>query len=132
MSELASVLNALADALDAASATLRRHAVGLAQDQDDTAPSTNAPDDVVARARRTHPLLGQLQAQVLRHLADAHRDWVDSTVLWHRVGTDKVDRPNLYNTCQKLMDLGWVEKDPTTRPHRYRLTTVLLVADEAA
>jgi hypothetical protein len=131
VSEESSILNALADALDAASATLRRHAVGLARDQDDAPARTNTPDDVVSRARRARPSLGQLQAPVLWHLADAHPEWLDSTVLWHRVGTDKVDRPNLYNTCQKLMELTWVEKDPTTRPHRYRLTDVLLVVEEA-
>lgn len=109
-----SMLDAMAEALDAAAA-LRRHSA-LA---DVESPTVAA--GVVSRARAVHPLLGPRQAEILGLLEETGREGTNTGVLSHAM---EYDQPNVYLTLQGLIGLGFVEKYDTTSPHTYRLTDV--------
>jgi hypothetical protein len=121
------LLNAFADGLEAMSATLRRHAAVISSVQSDTAPRTNSPADVLARARAMYPGLGPRQAEVIELLADVHPESQTSRYLYDRM--DGCDQPNVYNTCQRLKQIRLVENDPTARGLQYRLSPTLLVEE---
>lgn len=113
------VLEALAEALDAASATLRQRVALLIPP-----PSQRGTEylDPVARARALHEQLGHRQAQVLQVLADAGEPGTNTGAISRAIG---YDQPNVYITLRVLIGLGFVEKDETTNPHTYRLSQVL-------
>jgi DNA-binding MarR family transcriptional regulator len=115
------LLNALADALAAASATLRQHAAVL--DQSGRATGEGGPLSAVERARIVNPLLGPRQAQILGLLEEAHPEGTDTGKLGRGMGYDQA---NVYLTLKGLTEQGLVEKDTTTRPHRYRLAADFL------
>lgn len=111
------MFDAMAEALEAAAAVLRRHSA-LA----DIESPTEGADGVVSRARAVHPLLGPRQAEVLGLLEEAGREGTNTGVLSRAM---EYDQPNVYLTLRGLIALGFVEKDETTRPHTYCLTGVL-------
>lgn len=118
MSDIA-VLEAIADALDAASATLRQRVALLKP----VGPSeARGPAGAVARARALHPQLGERQAQILEILAAAGAEGTGTGPISHQID---YDQPNVYLTLQSLVRLRFVEKDDTSDPHRYRLTGLL-------
>ncbi|NUT94454.1 MAG: hypothetical protein HOY78_20790 [Saccharothrix sp.] len=114
------LLNALADALNAASATLRQHAAALNRAE---ATAEEGGLSAVERARIVNPLLGPRQAEVISWLEQAHPDGTDTGDLSRRMD---YDQPNVYLTLKGLTEQGLVEKDTTTRPHRYRLSADFL------
>jgi DNA-binding transcriptional ArsR family regulator len=117
------VLVALADALASASATLRQHAARLGGAVVDAPATSNAPTDVVARARIMHAYLGVRQAQILELLAEAYPDSTDTGKLSRQMD---YDQPNVYLTLKGLIEQGLVEKDAAAHPHQYKLSAVLL------
>ncbi len=120
MSDVA-VLEALADALDAASSALRQHLV-LLEPPAARATDGQAPADAIAKARAIHERLGPRQAQILEVLEEAGNDGTNTGVISRKLG---YDQPNVYLTLRVLVGLGFVEKDQTTDPHTYRLTPLL-------
>ncbi|MEU7527136.1 helix-turn-helix domain-containing protein [Saccharothrix sp. NPDC042600] len=115
------LLNALADALAAASSVLRQHADAPSPRQATTGGSREP--GAVDRARVVHPLLGPRQAEIIGLLEQAHPDGAGTGDLSRRMGYDE---PNVHLALQALTGQGLVEKDVTTRPHRYRLSADLL------
>ena len=112
-----SMLDAMAEALEAGAAVLRRHSA-LA----DVESPARAAGGVVSRARAVHPLLGPRQAEILGLLEEAGREGTNTGVLSRAM---EYDQPNVYLTLRGLIGLGFVEKDETTSPHTYRLTDLL-------
>jgi DNA-binding transcriptional ArsR family regulator len=117
MSDVA-VLEALADALDAASGALRQHLALLGPPAARGADG-QAPQGAVAKARAIHERLGSRQAQILEVLEEAGGDGTNTGVISKAIGQDQ---PNVYLTLRSLAGLGFVEKDKTTDPHTYRLS----------
>jgi hypothetical protein len=76
------------------------------------------PDEVVNRVRREHPLLGQRQEEILSLLARAGDEGSTTGQLSEIMS---YDQPNTYATLQNLVARGFVEKDVSQSPHRYRL-----------
>jgi hypothetical protein len=112
------LLGALADALDAASATLRQRLALLEPDE-----SEQTSLGAVAQARRIHPHLGRRQIEILEMLETAGSTGTNTGVISRGIN---YDQPNVYLTLSGLINLGFVEKDETTRPHTYRLAALLL------
>lgn len=121
MSESA-LLDALADALAAASAVLRQHAAKLSPAAGDAPADSNSPRAVVERARIMHAALGVRQAQVIELLAEVYPGSTDTGKLSRQMD---YDQPNVHLTLRGLINQGLVEKDPTLRPHQYKLATAL-------
>jgi DNA-binding MarR family transcriptional regulator len=116
------LLEALADAFEAASTTLRQK-VAILNLAGDSVTASAVQIDVIARARALHPLLGPRQAEVVRLLADAGPEGTSAGALSRAMG---YDQPNTHLALQALVIAGLVEKDESTSPHTYRLTASLL------
>jgi hypothetical protein len=114
----AAVLEALADALDAASGVLRQH-LALLGPPTARGADGQAPQGAIAKARAIHERLGPRQAQILGVLEEAGSDGTNTGVISRAIGQDQ---PNVYLTLQSLAGLGFVDKDESTNPHTYRLT----------
>jgi DNA-binding MarR family transcriptional regulator len=108
------ILDALADALEAAVQTLRERSALLRST--DTDP--RSPPSATARARAVHPQLGPRQAQVIDELAKAGKEGVRTGAIVHAIG---YDQPDVYLTLKGLQTLGFAEKNASARPHIYRL-----------
>src|SRR5262249_29640221 len=117
----AAFLEALADALDAASATLRQRLAVLNLESYGQAPDAVAVS-AVERARAMHPQLGRRQAEVLELLERAGHNGTTTGAISRAIG---YDQPNVYLTLQALINASFVEKDESAIPHRYRLTSRL-------
>lgn len=116
----AALLEALAEAFDAASGALRQRAALLMPSPSrQLDPREATPVD---KARALHEQLGHRQAQVLQVLADAEDTGTNTGAISRTIG---YDQPNVYITLRVLAGLGFVEKDETTDPHTYRLTQLL-------
>jgi IclR helix-turn-helix domain len=115
----AAILDAMADALEAASRVLRQRLALV-----ETGPGTRgrAREGVVARARAMHERLGRRQAEILEVLEEAGSAGTNTGVISRKIGQDQA---NVYLTLRSLVRLGFVEKDGTTDPHTYRLGTLL-------
>jgi DNA-binding transcriptional ArsR family regulator len=113
----ATVLEALADALDAASAVLRERLAVLNLASPSPSPAASSLT-AVERARAIHPQLGPRQAQVLQCLDDAGASGATAGTISRTID---YDQPNVHITLQALVKMGFVEKDESARPHRYRL-----------
>jgi hypothetical protein len=111
--------SALADALEAAAASLRTavrtHESGLGSTAELREPG---PTTAVERARRAHPQLGERQAEIIQLLEAAEPDGTDTGSISRTLA---YDQPNVYLTLAALMRQQLAEKDPSTHPHRYRL-----------
>jgi hypothetical protein len=114
----AAVLEALAEALDAASLALKRRSALLAEEPE----RSKLQGGAVARARVIHPLLGPRQAEVVEQLERAGRGGTNTGVISRAID---YEQPNVYLTLRGLITLGFVEKDESATPHRYRLTRIL-------
>lgn len=126
------ILLALVDGLEAAAESLRRSLANLPESQgrphvgagaQPTAQaaigSAGGSPDPVKRARELHPSLGPRQAELIGLLAEAHPDWSTTGTLYPRmVGYGQA---NVYLTLKNMIPLGFVEKDASSTPHRYRL-----------
>lgn len=107
------LLDAWADALHAAESVLRDRAARL------RAPVLSLePNKVIEAIRLEHPRLGLRQVQVLTELALAGADGTNTGALSRSIG---YDQPNVYLTLNELGRRGFVEKDESASPHRYRL-----------
>jgi phosphoribosylaminoimidazole-succinocarboxamide synthase len=115
------ILEALADGLDAMATTIRQRAALLSAGSRSTAAT---PAGAVDRARAMHPMLGKRQAEVIALLEEAGPDGTNAGAISKAMG---YDQPNVYLALQALSDLDFVQKDPTTSPHTYRLAPILLV-----
>jgi DNA-binding MarR family transcriptional regulator len=112
-----SLLETLADAAEAFAATLRQHANPISPQQ--AVPTGNTPEDVVARARIIHPLLGKRQAEIIGLLAQEHPNTTNTGKLSRAMN---YDQPNVYLTLQGLIQANLAVKDATKHPHQYGLS----------
>jgi hypothetical protein len=112
------VLNALADGLEAAASTLRRHAAQHGQSE-----PAGLTGGLLDRARAVHPMLGQRQAEVLVELAKASAVGASCGAIAKAINYDE---PNCHITLNALADKGLVDKDTSTYPHTYRLAPPFL------
>jgi len=117
------VLEAIADGLDAMSATIRQRIALLRAGSE---PRSAIPADAVDRARAMHPMLGKRQAEVISLLEKAGAEGTNTGAISKAMS---YDQPNVYLTLQALIDHGFVEKDATTNPHTYRLAANLAITD---
>ena len=101
MSEL-TVLEAIADALDSASSTLRQRIALTKPAAPSEAGTARGP---VERARAIHPQLGERQAQVLEVLAQAGEDGTSTGFIARKID---YDQPNVYITLRALVGIGFV------------------------
>ena len=107
------IIEAIADALDAASAVLRRRlreAVASAE------PSQSG--HVLDAVMREHHGLGPRQRQVIDLVAQHGERGVDTGWLFRAMGYDQA---NLYLVLRSLVQRGIVEKQSDHHPHLYRL-----------
>lgn len=111
----------LADALEAAVTVLRGGSAPAALVPVVTTPPGG--DDAVSRARALHPLLGPRQAEILSLLEDAGAQGTNTGVISREMG---YEQPNVYLTLRGLITMGFVTKDESTHPHRYRLSETLM------
>jgi DNA-binding MarR family transcriptional regulator len=121
-----SVLDALADAADAAAAVLRRHA---AQQRGGTAESDGQSASAVDLAKASHPMLGFRQEQVLTKLVEAGPDGTTTGAISSAL---EYDQPNTHITLQALVERGFAEKDTSVYPHIYRLGRSLRATQEGS
>ena len=115
----AAMLDALADAVEAAATVLRRHAAQL---KAGVVPAEDETTSVIDRARLTHPMLGFRQEQVLRKLVDAGAGGTTTGALSSALDYDQA---NVHITLQALVERGFAAKDASVYPHIYRLGSVL-------
>lgn len=118
MSE-ATILEALAEAHEAAANVLRRHADRLKAGipRGDVGSGT-----VVDRAKLTHPMLGHRQEQILTELEAAEPDGTTTGAISRALDYDQA---NVHITLQALMERGFAERDTSQYPHIYRLGSAL-------
>lgn len=115
----AATLQAVADALDAASSLLRQR-IALSQPY---RPSSSPFLSAAERARELHHSLGDRQVQVLTQLDQAGKD---GTTTGHISRKIDYGQPNVYLTLRRLQALGLVQKDESAHPHIYRLAGPLV------
>lgn len=114
----AAVLDAMADALDAASRVLRQRRA-LIEPPD---AKEQIREGAVARARAVHERLGRRQAEILEVLEEAGSAGTNTGVISKKIDQDQA---NVYLTLRGLVRLGFVKKDETTDPHTYYLAALL-------
>jgi hypothetical protein len=114
MSE-ACILEALAEAHEAAAAVLRRRADRL---KANVVRGNATPGTAVDRAKLQHPMLGYRQEQVL---AELEANEPDGTTTGNISRALAYDQANVHITLQGLMERGFVERDTSRYPHNYRL-----------
>jgi hypothetical protein len=119
------VLDAIAEALEAAAAVLRRHAAAP-----EPAATVAEPGAASAaeRARLAHPMLGFRQIEIIRLLEAAGTKGTTTGAI---SSTLRYDQPNVYLTLKNLIVLGFAEKDSKASPHRYFLGPALRQEDAA-
>ncbi len=122
MSEV-SVLDALAEAAEAAAAVLRRRAALLRPGE----PGGEPPSGVADRARLVHPMLGPRQAEVLAELETAGRAGTTTGAIARALDNDQA---NTHITLGALVKHGLADKDASVYPHVYRLSPLLLSPPE--
>lgn len=112
------LLDALADAFEAAAATLRRQAAAGRRDSDD-----HHADTIMDRVRSIYPDLGFRQAQMVELLADAGASadgtgGMTASELGRAISYSPV---NAHISLAPLVDAGIVEKITVSQPYLYRL-----------
>jgi N-methylhydantoinase B/oxoprolinase/acetone carboxylase alpha subunit len=112
------IVSALADALEAAAASLRRRAALLPPDMR-SGPQAGSAEE---RARMIHPMLGPRQAEVIRELEEYEPKGTSTGAIARGLGYDQA---NTHLTLQALMERGLVERDTSVHPHNYRLAPPL-------
>jgi|SRR5579875_976903 DNA-binding MarR family transcriptional regulator len=115
----ADVLEALAEAAEAAAAVFRRRAaLARPQPQGEQNPGT-----ALDLARQIHPMLGQRQAEVVGELEKAGASGTTTSAI---AAALQYDQANTHIALSALVKYGIAEKDTSAYPHVYRLTTSLL------
>lgn len=111
-------LEVMADALEAAAAVLRRHAVGHS-----SATRTPPPGTLTERARRIHQKLGERQEQMLPLIAAAGEHGATAGDI---ARTLEYDPANATITLNAMVKAGLLRKDESSVPYRFRLVPQLL------
>jgi len=106
------ILIALAEGHEAFAAVLRKY---VTQPHD-----SHEALSAVELARRLHPMLGPRQAQAIGELEKAEPAGLSTSRLRTLMKYGE-DNANTHLTLQALVNLGFAEKDDSTRPHTYRL-----------
>jgi hypothetical protein len=117
------IVDALADAFEAAAQKLRERSALLQQAHAGGSPAASASEtnpgrSAVERARALHPQLGPRQAEVIHELAKAGAKGTGTGPI---VKAIDYDQPDVYLTLKGLQALGFAEKDTSSKPHTYRL-----------
>lgn len=112
-------LEAIAEALEAAAAVLRRHAAAGQAD----APEAQHARTLTERARQIHPKLGERQEQMLPLLATAGEQGASSGDIARALNYDP---PNAATTLNQMVRAGLLLKDQSAPPYRFRLVPELL------
>ena len=73
-------------------------------------------------AKQIHPELGPRQDEILEQLEIAGDDGPTAGIISRAIG---YPQPDVYLTLRVLVALGFVEKDESTNPQRYRLADPL-------
>jgi hypothetical protein len=115
----ADILEALAEAAEAAAAVFRRRAA-LARPQPQ---AERRPGTVLDLARQIHPMLGQRQAEVVGELEKAGAAGITTSAI---AAALQYDQANTHIALGALVKHGIAEKDTSAYPHVYRLTPGLL------
>jgi hypothetical protein len=113
------ILMALAEGHEAFAAALRKH---ITQPQ-----GTYEALSAVELARKSHPMLGPRQAQAIGELERAEPVGLSTSRLRVIMKYGK-ENANTHLTLQALVNLGFAERDDSTRPHTYRLGRKLRAA----
>jgi FixJ family two-component response regulator len=112
-------LEAIAEALEAAAAVLRRHAAAGHQD----APQAQRTRTLTERARQIHPRLGERQEQMLPLLAAAGEQGMSSGDIARALD---YDHPNATITLNQMVKARLLLKDGSSTPYLFRLVPELL------
>lgn len=115
----ADILEALAEAAEAAALVFRRRAA-LARPQPQGEQRAGTALDL---ARQIHPMLGQRQAEVVVELEKAGAAGTTTSKIAAELD---YDQPNTHIALGALVRHGIAEKDTSSYPHRYRLAPTLL------
>ena len=110
------ILQAIADALDAATSVLRQHIALM--EPPAASDATSATRSAVERARAMHPQLGPRQAEVIEELAKAGINGTGTGAIASAIDYNQTD---VYLTLKSLLVLGFAEKDASKTPHIYQL-----------
>jgi hypothetical protein len=117
------MLEAMADALEAAAVVLRRRAAtwhpGMSKAQH--------AGTLVERARQIHRMLGERQEQMLPLLAAAGEHGKTSGDIARELG---YDHANAMITLNAMVKAGLLLKDESAPPYRFRLVPELLVGTD--
>lgn len=119
------MLEAMAEALEAATAVLRRRAAGSRPDASEAQP----PVTLAERARRIHRLLGERQEQMLPLLAAAGEGGATAGDIARAL---EYDHANAMITLNAMVKAGLLLKDESGAPYHFRLVPQLLAGTDAA
>lgn len=119
------MLEAMADALEAAAAVLRRRAAGWHTGVSEAQPAGTLAE----RARRIHRMLGERQEQMLPLLAAAGEHGATSGDIARAL---EYDQANAMITLNAMVKARLLLKDESTMPYRFRLVPELLTGTGAA
>lgn len=112
------MLEAMAEALEAAAAVLRRHAAGRSP-----APGTPQAGTLAEQARRIHRMLGERQEQMLPLLAAAGEEGATAGEIARALDYDPA---NATITLNAMVKAGLLRKDESSVPYLFRLVPELL------
>jgi hypothetical protein len=113
------ILEAMADALEAAAAVLRRRAVGWQPGVSEPQPSGTLAE----RARQIHRMLGERQEQMLPLLAAAGEQGATSGDIARAL---EYDHANATITLNAMVKAGLLLKDESAVPFKFTLVPELL------
>ncbi len=113
------MLEAMADAFEAAAAVLRRRAAA----RDPGVPEDQHAGTLAGRARQIHRMLGERQEQMLPLLAAAGEHGATSGDIARAL---EYDHANATITLNAMVKAGLLLKDESAVPYRFRLVPGLL------
>jgi hypothetical protein len=119
------MLEAMADALEAAAAVLRRRPAGCHPVVSEARPAGTLAE----RARRIHRMLGERQEQMLPLLAGAGERGATSGDIARAL---EYDHANATITLNAMVKAGLLLKDESAVPYRFRLVPELLAGADVA
>jgi hypothetical protein len=122
MPEQDPLLDAIAEALEAAAAVLRSRATSPRSGAAAAPAASDLSASVIERARIVHPMLGERQAEILVLVEQAG---VAGTTTGEIGRALNYDSTNVHIALSTLARYELVEKDTTVYPHRYRLGPAL-------
>jgi hypothetical protein len=119
------MLEAMADALEAAAVVLRRRGAGAHPGVSEARP----PGTLAERARRIHRMLGERQEQMLPLLAAAGEHGATSGDIAREL---EYDHANAMITLNAMVKAGLLLKNESAVPYRFRLVPELLTCTDVA